>query len=78
MKYRLGDTVRIVREVKLTPMTEERFCADLLYALYGELLKDGPTPSCFEEYDDIVLTTQEMVDEFNATGKLLQSPTNPL
>jgi len=64
--YKLGDTVRVTKDRDFNA-TEEQFLADFYYSLWGAVYEDLPLPSCFPIEELIVLTTQEMVDEYNLT-----------
>lgn len=65
MKYRLGDTVRVSKPIKLKALTEDEMNEQLREGLLA--MRESRVPTWLQEdYEDIVLTTQAMVDEYNA------------
>lgn len=58
--YRLGDTVKVERTAVMAPMTPEALNEQLAYAMAGQM-----HPDFLPKYDLVVLTNQEMVDEYN-------------
>lgn len=64
MKYRLGDTVRVHETATFKALNKEEMNQQLQETLIA--LHQGTIPEyASERYRDVVLTTQEMVDEYN-------------
>lgn len=64
MKYRLGDTVRLHVSEPPQVMNKDDLDRQLRETLIA--MAEGTVPEyAKEKYRDIVLTTQEMVDEYN-------------
>lgn len=61
--YRLGDTVKKQLPSVFHALNEEQMNERLAYALIGQMHPDDEP-----KYELVNLTTQEMVDEANASG----------
>lgn len=63
-RYRLGDTIRKPIEAVFEALDEEGMNQQLREALVAMATGTVPDFAC-QKYEDIVLTTQQMVDEAN-------------